>query len=116
MANKPKITTNKFKAEWTGLPPRPYEGQWKLYKNGQDVTYFLPTDLRIMPSFTYGEYPVWEESPYAYVQQFVTDGYEVPEWIATNLYWLQLVADTDQDYANIYIAFHENDFRTSRYM
>lgn len=107
---------NKFKVEWTGKPPHLYLGEWKIYKNNEDITYFFPTDLRTMPAFTYGEYLVWEEAPFAAVQQFVTDGYPMPEWIMKNKYWLQLMVDDDQDYAKIYLAFHEFDFRTSTYL
>ena len=111
-----KTVVNKFKAEWTGKCPCPYLGEWKLYKNGNDVTYLVPTSFRYRPAYTYGEYPVWEECPYAYVQQFVTDGCEIPEWIQTNLYWLTLLSDNPEDYRNIYLAFHEFDFRTSKWM
>ena len=107
---------NKFKVEWTGKYPRLYLGEWHIYKNGKLVDQFLPTNLRTIPAFTYGEYPVWEENPFASVQQFVTDGYEIPEWIQKNLFWLQLIADEDEDYRDIYLAFHEFDFRTSRYL
>lgn len=111
-----KAKTNKFEAEWTGKYPRPYLGEWKLKKNGNDVSQFIPTNLKIMPMFTYGEYQVWEENPFAAVQQFATDGYAIPEWIQKNLYWLQLIADEDQDYASLFLAFHAQDFRTTRYI
>lgn len=107
---------NKFRAEWTGKFPAPYLGEWHLYKNNQLVDQFFPTDKRCIPAFTYGEYPVWEECKFAAVQQFATDGYKMPEWIQLNLYWLQLVCDEDEDYASVYLAFHEFDFRTSRYL
>lgn len=106
-------TKNKFKTTWSGKSPRLYIGEWKITKNGEDVTFFFPTNLRTRPAFTFGEYPVWEEEPYTSVQQYVTDGYLVPEWIQANMFWLQLIADTDDDYPAIYWAFHENDFRTS---
>lgn len=109
-------SANKYKVEWTGSYPNPYLGEWKVYKNGNNITQFLPTDKRTIPAFTYGEYQVWEESQYATVTQFTTDGYKMPEWIRENLYWLQLMADTDADYAALYNAFHEFDFRTSRYI
>lgn len=107
---------NKFKAEWTGKCPCPYKGEWKLYKNGEDITYMMPTVLRSRPAYTCGDYPVWEECPYACVQQYVRDGYATPEWIQTNLFWLKLICDSPEDYKNIYITFHESDFRTSRWM
>lgn len=107
---------NKFTVKWSGKYPMPYLGEWTIKKNGKDITYFLPTDKRTVPAFTYGEYPVWEENPYAEVQQFATDGYKMPEWIQRNRYWMQLMCDADEDYAAIYLAFHEFDFRTSRYM
>lgn len=110
------MTKNKFTATWTGRYPMLYLGEWKIKKNGKSIDQFFPTDLRTIPAFTYGEYPVWEESPYAAVQQFATDGYHMPEWIQKNRYWMQLMCDTDEDYASIYLAFHENDFRTSRYI
>ena len=111
-----QVKTNKFEAEWTGKFPAPYLGQWKLKKNGKDVSQFIPTDLSVMPMYTYGEYPVWEENPYVAVQQFATDGYQMPEWIRKNLYWLQLVADEDEDYANLFLTFHSYDFRTTRFI
>lgn len=110
------VKKNKFKVEWTGKYPWLWKGEWHVYKNDKCVDQFVPTDKRIVPAFTYGEYPVWEENPYTPVQQFVTDGYAMPEWIMLNKYWLQLIADEDEDYAAIYLAFHEFDFRTSRYM
>lgn len=115
---KPKPTPkgNTFKTKWTGRFPRPYLGEWKLYKNGNDVSFFIPTNLRIMPAYTYGEYVVWEEDPRIMIHQYVTDGYYPAEWIRFNLFWLQLIADTDQDYMNLFNAFHENDFRTSRFL
>lgn len=110
---------NTFRAEWSGKSPRPYIGDWKLYKNNEDITFMMPTDLRTLPAFTYGEYPVWEEYAYAefaYVPQFVTDGYRVPEWIQENRTWLDLIVDDDMDYLYLYEAFHKNDFRTSNYI
>ena len=113
MANTVK---NKFKTEWTGKEPRLYLGEWKLYKNGNDISFMIPTEQRIIPAFTFGEYGVWEEQPFVYVHQYVTDGYRIPEWIQRNQEWLKLIVDTDMDYEYIYNAFHKNDFRTSRYM
>ena len=107
---------SKYKAEWTGKYPYQYLGEWKLYRNNTDVSYLVPTCRRYCPAYTFGEYPVWEECPYAYVQQFAKDGLEIPEWIQANLYWLILVGDTGEDFKNIYLAFHEFDFRTSRWM
>lgn len=107
---------NKFTATWTGKFPTPYLGEWKVYKNKQEITQFLPTDKRTKPAYTFGEYAVWELSPFESVQQFATDGYKMPEWIRENLYWLQLMVDNDEDYALIYLAFHENDFRTTQYI
>lgn len=107
---------NKFEAIWTGKFPQPYMGEWRVKKNGKDITQFLPTSLRVMPAFTYGEYPVWETQPYVAVQQFATDGYAMPEWIMKNKVWLQLMCDADEDYASLYLAFHENDFRTTQFI
>lgn len=107
---------NKFTVEWTGKYPCLWLGEWHIKKNGKSIDQFFPTDKRCIPAFTFGEYPVWEESPFHPVQQFVTDGYAMPEWIQLNKYWLQLMVDDDEDYASIYLAFHEFDFRTSRYM
>ncbi len=112
----PSKIQNKFKAEWTGKCPCKYTGEWKLYKNSEDVTYLFPTSLRNRPAYTFGEYPVWEECPYTYVQQYVEDGLNTPEWIQANLYWLTLVGDNAQDFKSIYDTFHESDFRTSKFM
>ncbi len=110
---------NKYKAEWTGKYPWPYLGEWKLYKNGQDISFLIPTNLKTIPAFTYGEYPVWEERPFtngAYVQQYATDGFRIPEWIEENRTWLSLMIDTEKDFKSIFDAFHKQDFRTSRYI
>ncbi len=107
---------NKYTVSWSGKYPTFYLGEWTIKKNNDDVTYFLPTELRTRPAFTYGTYPVWEENPFTLVQQWAEDGYQIAEWIRINLYWLQLMADEDIDYATIYNAFHEKDFRTSRYL
>lgn len=112
----PSKIQNKFKAEWTGKCPCKYIGEWKLYKNCEDVTYLFPTALRNRPAYTFGEYPIWEECPYTYVQQYVEDGLNTPEWIQANLYWLTLVGDNAQDFKSIYDTFHESDFRTSKFM
>ena len=114
--SSPSSRTNKFKAEWTGKCPCKYLGEWKLTKNGEDVTYLFPTNLRYCPAYTFGEYPVWEECPYTYVEQYVEDGLNTPEWIQANLYWLTLVGDNAQDFKSIYDTFHESDFRTSKFM
>ena len=107
---------NKYKATWSGKQPCPYLGEWTITKNGEDITYFLPSNLRIVPAFTYGTYPVWEENPFTPVQQYAEDGFKIAEWIRFNLYWLQLMADEDIDYESIYNTFHASDFRTSRYL
>lgn len=113
----PSKGQSKYKVEWTGECPCKYLGEWKIYKNNNDVTFLLPTALRNRPAYTYGEYPVWEEQPFdTYVQQYVTDGCHTPEWIQANLYWLVLVGDNPEDFLAIYNAFHEKDFRTSRWM
>ena len=111
--NPPK---NKYQVIWTGKEPRYYLGEWKIKKNGRDVSQFIPTNFRIRPAYTWGEYPVIDTAPFQEIKSYVEDGYNTPEWIQHNLYWLQLIVDDEADYKTLYDMFHEKDFRTSRYL
>lgn len=104
-------TKTKYLTEWTGKYPDPYRGMWRLTKNGKDISNLIPTWLRCMPMYTYGEYPVYYMEPGMPIESFVCDGFKTPEWVRYNLYWINIIADDEAEFADIYEAFHANDWR-----
>ena len=102
---------SKYVTKWSGIYPDPYRGVWTLYKNGKDISHLIPTHLRAMPMYTYGEYPVYYLQPGHCIESYVCDGLHAPEWIRHNLYWLMLIADDDLELSSLYEAFHANDWR-----
>ena len=102
---------SKYYTTWSGEYPFPYRGVWTLYQNGKDISFMIPTHLRVSPMYTYGEFPVYYLQPGQEVTSFVKDGLRPPEWIYYNWYWLSMIADENSDLLSLYIAFNANDWR-----
>lgn len=101
----------RFSTTWSGHWPYPYRGHWTLYKNGKDISYMIPTDRRIRPMYTFGEYPVYYLYPGFPVVSYVQDGFKAAEWIRYNFYWISMISESDEDLLSLYLAFHANDWR-----
>ena len=111
-SSKPsKPNSSNITVKWTGENPYPWLGEWKIFKDGKDVTQFLPTHMRTKPMCTYGEYPIWPLPQLGGVWEYAVDGWLMPEWIHRNHWWLRMLCDYDQDYVDIYRAFQAQDFR-----
>lgn len=105
--------SNEYSAEFTGKWPARCIGEWKLYKDGQDISNLIPKELRNDPMWTYGEYDEWyfDEN---YLEDFRSyyDGLKQEEWIKDNKYWLDKISKDENDQNKIFKVINENDFRT----
>lgn len=100
-----------FKVEWTGSYPCLCHGEWKIYKNGRDVSECIPQEKRGEPMNTYNEYSRWyftddwdEETEYYY------DGLEVEDWIENNS-WINKICDAKTEKEELYKAINNEDWR-----
>lgn len=103
---------NEFRAEWSGRYPSLCVGEWRLYKNGEDISEYIPEDLRDSHMNTKGVYPDWYfdddwiEDVYDY-----EDGMSCNDWIEETMDWLKQFCDTEEDFKSVYETFNKSDFR-----
>lgn len=86
-------------------------GEWKLYKNGEDISYLIPEDKRTLPMSCLGQYEEWyfDDEWNVHWSNYV-DGLSAENWIDVNLDWISKFSDW-WDYEKIFYAFQENDWR-----
>lgn len=102
---------NTYTAEQTGEYPTLCHGEWKLYRNGEDISSFIPEELRFSPMNCAGFYEEWEfDEHYQEIWNTYYDGFSMPHWIKENEYWLKNIG-SEIDYPLIFEAFLEDDWR-----
>lgn len=103
---------NKFLAEFTGSYPTRCMGEWKLHKNGKDISEFIPQKLKKEPMGTYGKYESWFFNE-DYIEEFSSyyDGLKQEDWIKENKYWLDKISKDISDHKKIFEAINRSDFR-----
>ena len=114
----------KFKTEWTGEYPSLCVGEWKLYREYEDIledgtkdigyddiSNLIPEELKHEPMYTYGQYNSWyfDEN---YCEQFedYTNGLDFEDWCIENEDWIHLICES-KVYRDLYEAFNEEDWR-----
>ena len=103
---------NKFQAEWSGSFPTLCYGEWSLYKNGEDISEYIPEGLRTSHMNTEGIYSRWHFNS-DWIEEFYEykDGISCDIWIKENMEWLKKFCDTEEDFESVYRAFNKSDFR-----
>ena len=102
-----------FEAKWTGEYPTLCFGEWRLYKNGVDISQKIPEDLRCESMGTYGEYSSWSfDDNYLELFDTYTDGLDVADWIAENDCWVDSICESDKEKEQLYYAFQVSDWRS----
>ena len=95
-------------AQWTGAYPCLCFGTWKLFVNGNDVSYVIPADKADVPMDTLGTYPFvgFDGEVTAY-----TSGMDCAEWCKENQKWLSEITTETEEQAMIFRAFQLQDWR-----
>ena len=102
---------NKFRAEWSGSYPTLCFGEWRLYKNGEDISEYIPEELRDSHMNTKGVYSEWYFD--GGIEDFFNygDGLSCGIWIEKNMDWLKRFCDTEEDFESVFMQFNKSDFR-----
>ncbi len=103
---------NEYTTEWTGHYPCLCYGEWKLFRNGEDISDMIPEELRKRSMNTNGEYAMWSfGEDWSEEWDTYEDGLSAEEWIKENSEWLSKITEDKAEQEEIYFAFNENDFR-----
>ena len=102
---------NEFRAEWSGRYPTLCFGEWSLYKNGEDISEYIPEELRDSHMNTAGDYSEWYFDDWMEEFGDYGDGLSRDMWIRKNMEWLKQFCDTEEDFESVYETFNESDFR-----
>lgn len=101
-----------FTTEWTGSYPCLCHGEWKLYKDGKDISDMIPSHLRTEPMDTYGEYDEWHfGDDWEEIWETYEDGWGFSAWYSKNETWVRAIAKTEDEAMDLYGAFQANDWR-----
>ena len=99
-------------AEWTGNPPCLCSGQWKLYMDGEDISFKIPEYLKRSEMNTYGSYDTWKfKENWSVEWSTYRDGMKQDEWIKENKEWLDTISTDYSIQRQIYDAISEEDWR-----
>lgn len=108
-----KIDKNKFEVIWNGTDGSSLcVGEWKIYKNNEDVSYLIPEELRDIPMGTYGIYEEWEigEDNLEQWEEY-EDGLVFEDWIKENDCWVSKICDNNEEKKELYDLINKVDFR-----
>lgn len=104
----------KFEVEWTGSYPCLCYGEWKIKKNGVDLSNIIPEDIKHSPMDTYGIYQSWyfDEN---WMEDFedYEDGLCCDNWINRNDYWISKICNNYDEKVMLFNAISEKDFRAN---
>lgn len=99
-----------FQVKWTGSYPCLCCGEWRILKNGIDVSQVIPNDITEMN--TYGIYQSWHfDDNWIEVFEDYEDGLECDDWIKANA-WIDKICDSYDEKVELFKAIQEQDFRT----
>lgn len=99
------------KAKWSGSYPALCHGEWSLSLNGEDVSGFIPEELKTSPMGTVGVYEKWHFENWSAIFESYEDGLDCDEWINENQYWLDRITTDAKTQKEIFYAIEEEDFR-----
>lgn len=97
---------------WTGEFPNLCHGIWEIYKNGEDISEYIPKDLLDEPMGTYGKYDIWgfdDDLHEEWTEYY--DGLKCDEWIRANDGWISKFCDNEEEKRELYRAINKQDFR-----
>lgn len=102
---------NTYKATWSGKYPNLCSGEWKLYKNEEDITHLIPEERRGIEMDTLKSYKQWSFTrDYEVKWKWVNWGLNKDEWIEENKEWLDKITDSYEEKELIFLAFNEQDW------
>ena len=100
-----------YTTEWTGSYPNLCIGEWKLYKDGDEL-FWVEIPFQHKNAETENKYSQWCFDKDWYEQdEYYTDGLTADEWIEKYRDWLSFFAP-EEDWRDIYRAFKVNDWRS----
>ena len=100
-----------IEVKWTGKYPCLCSGEWKLYIDGNDMSDFIPEDLRRSDMGTFGTYSSWHFEDWMEVFEDYQDGMNCDEWIEANKDWLDKISKDVKDQQDLFYAFQSQDWR-----
>lgn len=100
-----------FEVEWTGRYPSLCYGEWKISKNGEDVSHFIPEDLRHSSMGTFGTYQRWHFEAWLEVFDSYEDGLTANHWINRNFSWICKFCRSKAEMKELYQAINKKDWR-----
>ncbi|MCM1217360.1 MAG: hypothetical protein NC548_22930 [Lachnospiraceae bacterium] len=100
-----------FEVQWTGSYPAMCHGEWKIFKNGVDVSDVIPEELRDDHMNTAGEYQRWYFGK-DYQEEWDTyeSGLEEEEWIEKNP-WTLKICDNYIEASELFHKIQKQDWR-----
>lgn len=99
-------------ATWTGNSPCLCHGEWILVINGNDVSNYIPDELKNSPMNTYGEFDKWRFNEDNLEEWYTeTSGLKAEEWISVNDTWLQKITENHSEKIKIFEAINASDWR-----
>lgn len=101
----------KFEVKWTGAYPSLCFGKWVIKKDGKDLSYLIPEDMKCSSMYTYGTYQKWYFDDWQEVFEDYKDGLKCDEWIKENDYWISKICDNHDEKIMLFNAVSEKDFR-----
>ena len=101
------------KAKWSGSYPALCHGKWSISVNGEDVSDLIPEELKTSPMGTEGVYRHWRFKNWEETNEAYVDGFDCPEWINENKYWLDRITTDAKTQKEIFYAIQQEDFRYS---
>ena len=106
-----KKEEGKIIAKWSGRYPTLCYGEWSISVNGEDVSGFIPEELKTSPMGTEGVYRRWRFKNWEETNEAYVDGFDCPEWINENKYWLDRITTDAKIQEKIFYAIQQEDFR-----
>lgn len=103
-----------FKVEWTGKRPCLCDGEWKVWKNEEDISNKIPEHLRQAPMDTLGTFNRWrfvDTVDWDVEWETYTDGLLTENWYQKNRSWVNTICDNYQEVEELYAAFQASDWR-----
>lgn len=100
-----------IKALWTGKYPILCDGEWKLYKDDEDISDMISEELRKSEMNTFGCYESWDFEGKDIVWDVYDNGLDGPDWIKENDYWLNKITSDYQEKMEIFSAIQDEDWR-----
>lgn len=101
-----------FEALWTGRYPCLCSGEWKLYRNGIDVSRFIPDSLRYSEMGTRKVYShLYLDNEWDEYVEYYWNGLSAKQWIKKNRFWIKALCMNREEEFKLYHAINDADWR-----